>query len=424
MPLNSPGASADTPPEHQLILRCARVNATAETAGQIRALLARQLDWGRVYRQARRHGVLPLLYRHLRATCPEAVPPALLDRLRDFFLRNTFRNLFLSDKLLQILRLFEEHDVVAVPYKGPVLTALAYGHLGLREFVDLDILVLEEDLMQVARLLLAQDYRLGVPLPRGLEAACVREAGELPLLHPDGTFVELHAALLHRDFHFPLDPRQLEARLGPVTLIGQEVRTFSREHLLLILCAHGAKHVWVSLGWVCDIAELIWAYPDMNWDEVLGQAKALRGERILFIGLLLARELLQAALPEEIVRRAWADKTARSLAARLGRRIFRDSNSSPGGMETALFHVRARERLGDGIRYCLSMALVPHFADWAQFNLPPSLSFLYYLIRPIRLAGKSGGEVLRRLLGRAAHTSPGDDASRAGGLVSMGDDLT
>src|SRR5262249_54300376 len=155
--------------------------------------------------------------------------------------------------------------------------------------------------------------------------------------------------------------------------------------------AHGAKHVWVSLGWVCDIAELIWAYPDMNWDEVLGQAKALRGERILFIGLLLARELLQAALPEEIVRRAWGDKAARLLAARLGRRIFRDTNSSPGGMETALFHFRARERLGDGVRYCLSMALVPHFADWAQLNLPPSLSFLYYLIRPIRLAGKSGG---------------------------------
>jgi hypothetical protein len=407
-----------TPPvtarEDRLVLCCARVNGTAETAGQIRTLLAHDLDWGRVRRVAGRHGVLPLLYRHLRATCPEAVPRAFLDQLKDYFLRNTSRNLFLADKLLQLLRAFEGHDIPAVPYKGPVLAALAYGHLGLREFCDLDLFVREEDLRKATEVLRALGFRLAVPLPRGREAACAREAGELPLLHPDGTFVELHATLLRRDFHFPLDRRSLERQLGRVALVGKDVLTFSPEHHLLFLCAHGAKHLWVSLGWVCDIAELIRVQPDLNWDQFFARAKDLRSERMLFLGLLLARDLLQAALPEEVVRRARADRTAHTLAGQVSRRLFQDVDTAPGGLESALFHLRVRERPRDGIRYCLALALVPHFADWAHLSLPPLLSFLYYLVRPLRLAGKGAGQWLHRVQERPAPTAVGDFPAQPG----------
>jgi hypothetical protein len=414
MPLNGSTIPAHLVPEAQLVLCCARVNGTAKTAGQIRALLEQDLDWGRVQRWASRHGVLPLLYRHLRATCPEAVPHTFLDQLRDYFLRNTSHNLFLADKLLQLLQVFREHDILVIPYKGPVLTALAYGHLGLREFCDLDLLVREEDLPKAAELLLARGFRLTVSLPRGLEAACVREAGELPLLHPDGTFVELHASLLRRDFHFPLDRRSLESQLRRVALVGSDVLTFSPEHQLLFLCAHGAKHLWVSLGWICDIAELLRVEPGLNWDWLFARAEALRAERMLFIGLLLSRDLLQGALPEEVVRRARADSTARALAGQVSRRLFQESDRAPGGLESAIFHLRAREQPRDGIRYCLALALVPHFADWAHLSLPPLLSYLYYLVRPLRLVGKGGGQLLHRVLERPTPTAVGDLPAQPG----------
>src|SRR5262249_2795208 len=128
----------------------------------------------------------------------------------------------------------------------------------------------------------------------------------------------------------------------------------------------------------------------------------LRAERVLFVGLLLAWELLQVALPEEIVRRARADSTARTLARQVIRWLFRESDQAPGGLETALFHLRARENVWDGLRYCLALALVPPFEAWACLPLPPALSFLYCLVRPIRLSGKDGGQLFQRFLWRSA----------------------
>jgi hypothetical protein len=75
-------------------------------------------------------------------------------------------------------------------------------------------------------------------------------------------------------------------------------------------------------------------------------------------------------------------------------RAFREPDGRPAGLGDALFQLRARERLGDGLRYALSLALAPTVADWASVWLPGQLSFLYYLVRPARLAAKYG-----RLLG-------------------------
>jgi hypothetical protein len=56
-----------------------------------------------------------------------------------FFERDISRNLFLRDKLRKLLELFAEHDILAILFKGPVLTALAYGHLGLPDAEVLSI---------------------------------------------------------------------------------------------------------------------------------------------------------------------------------------------------------------------------------------------------------------------------------------------
>jgi hypothetical protein len=72
----------------------------------------------------------------------------------------------------------------------------------------------------------------------------------------------------------------------------------------------------------------------------------------------------------------------------------------PGGMREALFHLRSREWFRDGAAYALSLALQPAVADWDWVALPPATSFLYYLLRPVRLAGKYGFRRLVPLLRR------------------------
>src|SRR5437879_2778727 len=102
-------------PEVELLLCAARVCLDPERAQQMRTLLRGDMDWAYVLRAAQGHGVLPLLYWHLNATCPDAVPQAILDQLREHFHHNSLRNLFLTGELLKLLKLFATHNLLAVP---------------------------------------------------------------------------------------------------------------------------------------------------------------------------------------------------------------------------------------------------------------------------------------------------------------------
>ena len=207
--------------------------------------------------------------------------------------------------------------IEAVPYKGPVLAACMYGNLALRQFVDLDIIVRRRDVFRASDVLQSVGYRPNFPLTRAQEAGYLRSRYAVELERDDGYFaVELHWEVAPRYFAFPLDTERLWARLDQVSMYDTTVRTLAPEDLLLMLCAHGAKHLWEKLGWICDIAELVRTHRGMDWDRVAAQARELRSERILGLGLLLASDLLGADVPS----RPWAEHAPIRSCGRSGSR--------------------------------------------------------------------------------------------------------
>jgi hypothetical protein len=285
-------------PEVALLLDAARVRLEENDADRLRTHLRGDLDWDYVLRIARRNAVTPLLYRSLSAIGPDSVPPQVLDQLQTALRTNSLRNLRMAGELLKLLDLFEKHDIAAIPYKGPTLAALAYGNLAFREFADLDLLLRERDLTKARGVLISLGYRLDFNLTPAQEAAYVKSLRELPMVSPEGILVEPHVGLTLRDYRFPLDLDQLRERLLPVPLLGRNVPTFSVEDLLLILCAHGTSHCWGSLGWICDVAELIRSRSDIRWEWVLDEARRWHGERLVLLGVALAGKLLRAPTPE------------------------------------------------------------------------------------------------------------------------------
>ena len=280
-------------------------------AEQVRTLLRQDLDWAYLVGAAQAHGTAPLLYWHLTRLGPDAIPAPIRGDLRQWFHANACHNLLLTDELLRLLRLFTAHRVRVVPFKGPTLAAYAYGNLALRQFIDLDLLVSPPDLPRARELLAVEGYRSGLPLASAQEEAYLASIGQMPFVRDDGTcMVELHARIAPRDFHFPIGAERLVPRLRPVSLNGKEVLALAGEDLLLVLCAHGAKHLWPCLGWVCDVAELLRVPAEMNWPAVVEEARSLRCERILLLGLLLAHDLLQAPVPEDAKHRGWAPPLA------------------------------------------------------------------------------------------------------------------
>jgi hypothetical protein len=379
-------------PEAELLLCCGRARMDPDTAARVKALLRREIDWDYLLPTALRHGMMPLLYWHLDAVCPDAVPGTILGRLRDHFKRNALRNMFLTGELCRVLSLLEGRGIPAIPFKGPPLAAAVYGNVALREFVDLDVLVPKRDVLRAKEVLASQGYRPELQLSRAQEAAYLESNHDYVLVHESGVVVEIHWAFAPRYFPLALDPEQLWERAERIPLVGATVPSLSPEDLLLILCVHGSKHAWERLEWICGVSELVRGYGGMDWGRVIGQADTVGGARMLFLGLFLASELLGAALPEAVSSRIEADPPIKALARQVRRRLFRETadrppiaHLSPGEIA---FHLGVRERLQDKLQYCLRLALSPSVEDRAMLSLPVRLSFLYYPLRPVRLAGK------------------------------------
>jgi hypothetical protein len=318
-------------------------------------------------RLALRHRVLPLLYRSVQTIGADLVPPSIWADLQYHFHANAQRNLLLGGTLLRLLRVLVRHDIPAIPYKGPVLAMAAYGNLALRQFGDLDILVRQQDVGRAKDLLLAHGYRWWEQRPHTL---LPRQRKVYELISADGqVLVELHWAITSSTFYVPLDPSRLWDRLETIVLLETPVRTLTPEHLLLILCVHGAKHHWHRLAWICDIAALLHVSAEMDWGYVLEQAERSGCKRMLLLGVLLAQTLLGTTLSEPLQHRLDADAAIPRLAREVQEHLFTHPNRPLAAIERPLFYLRLRERLRDRLR--CSCYLVYHAITcrlWSAFS--------------------------------------------------------
>jgi hypothetical protein len=392
-------------PEFGLLVGCAKSRMGPRDEERIRALLDQKPEWEQLLRLAAAHGLIPLLYRNLSTLCPDAVPETVLEYLKQLFLANARRNLLLTGELLRLLRAFETRGLPVIPYKGPTLAALAYGDLALRQFNDLDLLVRRRDATKSRELLAALGYENLSRLTGGQEAAFHHSEREYSFVHEEtGVDVEVQWEIVARYFSafIPIDADYLVESLKPVSVGGSTVLSPSPEDLLLILCAHGSRHVWGRLVWICDIAELVRRHQTIDWDRLLARAADLGGLRMLHLGLFLANDLLGADPPEKVLRRIRADSEVESLAVQVYQHLVRgpdDFGRDATDSAFSRYHLMLKERWRDRVKYVISRTTLPIHKDWGNAQLPAYLSFLYYGLRPLRLIRDYGRNLRRRLRG-------------------------
>ena len=381
-------------PEVHLLLDCARTCLDAERRSRIKSLISTDIDWAYLLSITRGHGVMPLLYRTLNSTCSDAVPKEILQELRQHFYDNTGHNLFLTKELIKVVELFEAHGILSIPYKGPVLAALVYGNLALREFGDLDLLVNERSYLTAQQLLMDRGYCLAKQFD--YESTLVDAAGRIA--------VDLHKGMTARKFSCPLEFAYLSGRLQRITVGDSEFPTLSPADTLFMLAIQITKDAgsrYFQLAKICDLAELLQAHPQLDLAHLLRQAKRLGGERMLLYSLRLANNLLGTVLPKEIVCEIQSHPAIDQLVECARQQLFDRGGRTVDDQPTLdQFHWRLRERLRDKLypyylRYVMDL-IVPCELERRLLPLPTELSFLHYFVRPGRLIGKYGLRQIKR----------------------------
>src|ERR1700734_3762167 len=284
-------------PEKELLACCARTRIDSARTKKIAALLNGNLDWGYVLDQAQENSVTPLLGRRLQALPAGAIPPPVLERLKDACRANTIRCLFLTAELTKIFDLLRSRGIQAIAMQ-------AYGDMTLRQFEDIDIIVRQSDLPKANEVMLGLGYRPRFDwiVSSGIPSSVI--PGEYNYRDEKRRImVELHTELTLRHFPEVPDLEDFSKRLTFVKLNERKSPTFSVEDTLIVLSFHGTKDFWERFSWIADISELIQRYPNLDWSVTVERAKVLQAERMLHVALLLAINLIDTPLPDEILLR-------------------------------------------------------------------------------------------------------------------------
>lgn len=347
------------------------------------------------------HGLVPLLAHRLGELEGDFLSAGFRQRLHEQRRAQLLFTLSLTAEMFRLLEDFRTAGIDAVVVKGPTLALQAFGDPAVRQYSDLDILVRHRDVLRAATLMSAAGFSPEIPLDA---AAAGRVPGQFLFMRPaTHTVVELHTERTLRYFPRPLPLETLFSRRVCVSLDGREVATLSPEDTLSFICVHGSKHLWERLMWIADVAALVTRPRVYDWSRAMATAREMGAVRMVHLGLRLATDCLQAAVPEQIGRAVRADRAAARLAERVLQQLPAGENAERGVIGRALFRAQTCGGLIRGPLYLLRLSLAPTEEDWNRGG--QGSRWLEVMRRPFRLAQKYRGE-------RKGTTRPSPEQSR------------
>ena len=342
-----------------------------------------ELDWDYFYQLARRHSLVPIVYRQLEALKND-IPAEVFRRFRKDYQENAARNLIFLDELTALLDRFAKAGIDAIVFKGPALAMLAYGDLNLRRYVDLDLIVRRADMGRAIEVLTQSGYVASRDLTGEQQAVLLRTQHNLQFTR-GRVIVELHWQVSSELFASTVTAEELWKNLSTVDLNGRPIKTLATEDLLFALCVHGSRHLWQRLAWICDIDRMIRTNPDIDWPALSERAKGAMAERMFLLGPALAARLLGTDLPEPVAKAIARDGRIITLCDEIHARLFDGPEQSALPLLTVIrFNLLIRSGWRSRIRYGRFL-FAPTDLDLDAVRLRPRLHFMYYFLRPLRL---------------------------------------
>ncbi len=378
-------------PETRLMLLCADPAPLSDRESkEVERLLMSPLDWEWLIAQGARHALLPLLFRHLKNHSSALVPPVIRERLEADFRRVRIRNLFLIGELRRLLNSFDEAGIRALPIKGALL-AVQYPDPALRSFNDLDIIVPRAEVERATAALRRFGYAPQPEFSPAQEAFWFKHKVER--LFADGAGIvniDLHWGLFGESMSRAFKLERIWKELHTTTLPGarQPARTLAPEDALLYLCVHAANSMYERMNWVTDIAVHLRAHPQLDWEQVFGQAIAGGERRALMLGLVFVNELLRVPLPPAVVERLRLDRASRRLVRDMFRSMTEGVSANADPLVSLKLRLLLREEAKDKLRSFVWSFMRPSLADWDAVRLPDKLAWLYPAVRVRRMLKK------------------------------------
>jgi hypothetical protein len=316
------------------------------------------LNWQRFLELAKQWQLEAIVFRNLVTQKTISLPPdvktAAVTGQRDARAIALARTIAAGE----VVSAFRGKGVIPILLKGASVAVAAYGDPSLRMSADIDLLIRPHEVLTARKI--AGDLGFQPTYARASERDLIARGHALELLGSTGK-LELHGCLVSHHLRFNIPTDEIWNCAASFQAAGYAFDGLSLPHLFVFLCAHGAKHEWAELKWICDVAHLANRVSSGDAKMILDVALRTNSRRLLALGLRVAHDLLDADISAfsssplgthavldrltSIVRAGFIPGPSRSAILRSDFLSRRDPRFGP-----LVFWMRSRERLWDRLR--------------------------------------------------------------------------
>lgn len=348
-----------------------------------------ELDWKKLYELSYFHVVYPLFYTAIKSVKPQPSPNGYFNQLKAKCQDLRFHNLHKTKVSLNILDVFREHGIDAIPYKGVQFAFKYFKDVGLRPTSDVDILIKAEDVLRANALL---EEQLDCELEEGFESELsqVNQKNVTELnykFYQNGKvlfYIDLHLNTAQSWFAASKNYEELSTYIEGSKLLGKDIQALNiNGDLFTIIIHHGIKERWDILKYICDLTAMVYNGSDsLDWEQLRKDCLKNNFDEELYEGFTLVDQLF--GLPNSV--KEWLQAQKRSKKTKW----YTEKIKSYGLMRKpnrTQKHLTWLMEKKDPILFLKSIghSLKPTANETSLIKLPSYLYFIYYLIRPFNL---------------------------------------
>jgi hypothetical protein len=272
-------------PENELLFICARKNFQPEHQQAVFKLCDKfKIKWDVVYSTALEHQISPLIYYNL-LKCKNsglAITSDVIAKFKSSTMVFSLRKLKLEQDIIKILSHFNEKSVDVMLIKGAALSFTVYDDFSGYIIGDIDLIL--------------RNHREEVTEQEDQE--------DITFFNEFKVLVEWERFQHHdvsRSETLPIDFKKVWYHAKETTFKGQKVFVMSPEDMLLATCINSCRKRFFRLKSLCDIAEIINHFPQLDWEVFVHHVKEYRCHHIVYTALLITSLTIKCHLPMKIL---------------------------------------------------------------------------------------------------------------------------
>lgn len=388
-----------------VIIEACRVHFSTSTLSALNTLLERpDTNYAEIALHSRLHRIRPVIFRILlQANCPEDFKTRIKTELHSITLNN-FTLAKETERIIQQLALL---GVTAIPYKGVAFSKQFYGDISMRESSDIDLIIDAVDLEKTFPFFEGDGFHAAMSMGEDY-----KKLGRTEFLYQNKDFcfdkigrdgaasfhVELHWEITHPRYLAPNTLNQFD-RSG--VELGNLITTNSQllqpaEHVRAI-CLHHMVHDGIEyIKTLLDLGQGLKASMHPNHENALAKKMEAMGKTYEIGAIFQSLESLFGLQPNFKIETTSRTHEAcehiieynlRSTVGRYQRhRMLSLLNHYRRTARNRILFIKDRSLQKTFIKQYWWNVVSPQQAEKEFIKLPEFLHFLYFIIRPIRIA--------------------------------------